>query len=105
MIKSHGAKCHVIKGDRDNCSDECRKYVNDTGKHYANYVYNPYFYEKTKTYIYEIYENLGYISENIFLMNQSVVVYRGQKRGVQSEIFPNSSDLNNGVLNLYIIFH
>ena len=67
MIKAHGAKCHVIKGDRDNCADECRKYVKDTGKYYANHVYNPYFYEGTKTYIYEIYENLGYIPENIFL--------------------------------------
>lgn len=67
MIEAHGATCHVIKGNRDHCADECRKYVKESGKYYANHVYNPYFYEGTKTYIYEIYEELGYMPENIFL--------------------------------------
>lgn len=67
MIRSHGAKVHIIKGNRDRCADECRAYVEKTGKYYANHVYNPYFYEGTKTYIYEVYEELSYIPENIFI--------------------------------------
>jgi threonine synthase len=37
------------------------------GSYYANHVYNPFFYEGTKTYIYEVYEQLGRIPENLFI--------------------------------------
>lgn len=67
MIKAHGAKAHVIEGSRDHCADVCREQVTKKGKYYANHVYNPFFYQGTKTYIYEIYEQLGRIPENIFV--------------------------------------
>ena len=67
MIKAHGAKCHIIEGKRDNCADVCRQRVINDGVYYANHVYNPYFYEGTKTYIYEVYEQLGRIPENIWV--------------------------------------
>jgi threonine synthase len=67
MIKSHGAKVNVVPGGRDHCADVCRKKVDDEGKYYANHVYNPFFYEGTKTYIYEVYEQHGRIPENIFV--------------------------------------
>ncbi len=54
-------------GIRDNCADACRAKVEKEGKYYANHVYNPFFYEGTKTYIYEVYEQLGRIPENIFI--------------------------------------
>jgi len=67
MIKSHNARVHVVPGSRDNCANVCRKKVDEEGKYYANHVYNPIFYEGTKTYIYEVYEQLGRIPENIFV--------------------------------------
>lgn len=67
MIKAHGADVHVILGSRDHCADVCRQRVENDRIYYANHVYNPFFYEGTKTYIYEVYEQLGRIPQNIFV--------------------------------------
>ena len=67
MIKSHNAKVNVVPGTRDNCADVCRAKVDTEGKYYASHVYNPFFYEGTKTYIYEVYEQLNRIPENLFV--------------------------------------
>ena len=67
MIQAHGATAHVVPGSRDHCADVCRAQVELQGCYYANHVYNPFFYEGTKTYIYEVYEQLGRIPENLFI--------------------------------------
>ena len=67
MILSHGAKVQVVEGSRDHCADVCRAKVKEENAYYANHVYNPYFYEGTKTYIYEVFEQLGRIPEYIFV--------------------------------------
>lgn len=67
MIRAHGAAANVVPGSRDHCADVCRAKVDTEGKFYANHVYNPYFYEGTKTYMYEIYEQLHRIPENLFV--------------------------------------
>ena len=43
------------------------KKVVTEGAYYANHVFNPFFYEGTKTYIYETYEQLKRVPENIFI--------------------------------------
>lgn len=67
MIRAHGASVNIVPGSRDHCADVCRAKVDSAGKYYANHVYNPFFYEGTKTYIYEIFEQLGRIPQNIFV--------------------------------------
>ena len=67
MIESHGAKVHVVPSTRDHCADVCRKQVAERGAYYANHVYNPYFYEGMKAYIYEIFEQLGRMPANIVI--------------------------------------
>lgn len=67
MIKSHNAKVNVVPGTRDDCANACRAKVDKEGIYYANHVYSPFFYEGTKTYIYEVYEQLGRIPQNIFV--------------------------------------
>ena len=67
MIQAHGATAHVVPGSRDHCADVCRAQVEQEGKYYANHVYNPFFYQGTKTYLYEVYEQLGRISEHLFV--------------------------------------
>lgn len=67
MIRAHGADVDVVPGSRDHCAEVCRRKVTEEGRYYANHVYNPYFYEGTKTYVYEIYEQLGRIPANIFV--------------------------------------
>lgn len=58
MIRAYGAKCTVVPGNRDHCADICREKVKRDGLYYANHVYNPFFYEGTKTYIYEVMEQI-----------------------------------------------
>lgn len=67
MIEAFGAKAVVVPGTRDHCADVCREKVVTEGAYYANHVFNPFFYEGTKTYIYETYEQLKRIPENIFI--------------------------------------
>lgn len=67
MICAHGAAVNIVPGSRDHCADVCRAKVDSEGRYYANHVYNPFFYEGTKTYIYELYEQLGRIPQNIFV--------------------------------------
>ncbi len=65
MIRAHGATATVVPGNRDHCADVCRAKVRDEGVYYANHVYNPYFYEGMKTYVYETLEQLGRIPRHI----------------------------------------
>ncbi len=67
MIRAHGATCTVVPGSRDHCADVCRAKVETEGLYYANHVYNPFFYEGTKTYIYEAYEQLHRIPANLVI--------------------------------------
>ena len=67
MIEAFGAKAVVVPGTRDHCADVCREKVVTEGAYYANHVFNPFFYEGTKTYIYETYEQLKRVPENIFI--------------------------------------
>ncbi|MBR0382952.1 MAG: threonine synthase [Eubacterium sp.] len=67
MIRAHGAKCTVVPGSRDHCAEVCRDKVEKEGIYYANHVYNPFFYEGTKTYLYEVYEQLGRLPRNMII--------------------------------------
>ena len=67
MIKAFGATATVFDGTRDETADACRKKARDKGIYYANHVYNPMFYQGTKTYVYEIFEQLNRVPDNFFL--------------------------------------
>lgn len=58
MISSHGANVHIIPGTREDTAKAALEAVEKEGIFYASHVYNPYFYEGTKTFVYEIYEQL-----------------------------------------------
>lgn len=87
MIKSHNAKVHIIEGSRDNCANVCREAVMNEGKYYASHVYNPFFYEGTKTYIFEIYEQLGRIPKNIFVPLGNGTLFIGVIKGLEELIY------------------
>lgn len=82
MIRAHGAVCHVVPGDRDHCADVCREAVIREGAYYANHVYNPFFYEGTKTYIYEVFEQLGRIPRHILIPVGNGTLFLGALRGL-----------------------
>lgn len=77
MIKATGAACRVIEGSRDHCADVCRARVHDEGVYYANHVVNPFFYEGMKTYIYEVFEQMGRIPEHIIVPVGNGTLYLG----------------------------
>ena len=83
MIRAHGAKCWIVPGNRDHCADVCRSRVREEQVYYANHVYNPYFYEGTKTYIYEVYEQLHRIPAYIFVPLGNGTLFIGVIRGLE----------------------
>ena len=83
MIRAHGAEAVVVPGSRDHCADVCRARVREEGVFYANHVYNPYFYEGTKTYVYELYEQLGRVPENIFIPTGNGTLFLGAVKGLE----------------------
>lgn len=83
MIEAAGAKAHVVPGSRDHCADVCRARVRDEGVYYANHVVNPYFYEGTKTYIYEAFEQLGRLPEHIIVPLGNGTLYLGVMKALE----------------------
>jgi threonine synthase len=67
MIKSHGAHVNIFEGTRDQTAQACRDKARSEEKFYASHVFNPFFYQGTKTYIYEVFEQLGRIPDNLFI--------------------------------------
>ena len=83
MIEAHGAKAHVIPGTRDHCADVCRAAVKEGGAYYANHVYNPYFYEGTKTYLYETFEQLGRLPAYIVVPVGNGTLFIGVMKAIE----------------------
>ena len=83
MTESFGAKCTVVPGNRDHCADVCREKVDREGVYYANHVVNPFFYEGTKTYIYETLEQLGRIPAHILIPVGNGTLFLGAMRALE----------------------
>ncbi|WP_044469591.1 threonine synthase [Mannheimia massilioguelmaensis] len=83
MIQAHGAKVNIVPGSRDHCADICRAKVEQEGVYYANHVYNPFFYEGTKTYIYETFEQLGRIPQHIVVPVGNGTLFLGVIKGLE----------------------
>ena len=86
MIRAHGATCTVVPGTRDHCADVCREKAEREGLYYANHVYNPFFYEGTKTYLYEVYEQLGRLPRNLVIPVGNGTLFLGVMRALDELI-------------------
>ena len=58
QIAAHGANVHVVPGTREDTAKAALSAVENGEGFYASHVYNPFFYQGTKTYAYEIFEQL-----------------------------------------------
>ena len=56
QITAHGATVHRIAGSREDTADAAVSFVESSDAFYASHIYNPLFWEGTKTYLYELYE-------------------------------------------------
>jgi threonine synthase len=59
QIAAHGARVEVVPGDREAAAAAARAAADEPGTFYASHVFNPYFLHGTKTYVHEIWEDLG----------------------------------------------
>ncbi|CAM5391808.1 threonine synthase [Streptomyces tanashiensis] len=59
QIRAHGARIVEVPGDREATARAAREAADEPGVFYASHVYNPYFLHGTKTYVYELWEELG----------------------------------------------
>ncbi|MEW9501364.1 threonine synthase [Jeotgalibacillus marinus] len=59
QIKAHGATLHEIPGSREDTAAAAIEEVEKRQVFYASHVYNPFFYQGTKTYAFEVWEQLN----------------------------------------------
>ena len=59
QVRAHGAEVMIIDGDREATAAAAQQAADQDGTFYASHVYNPYFLHGTKTYGYELWEDLG----------------------------------------------
>ncbi|MFD8799469.1 pyridoxal-phosphate dependent enzyme [Streptomyces atroolivaceus] len=59
QIRAHGARLETVPGGREAAAAAARAAAGAPGTFYASHVFNPYFLHGTKTYVYEIWEELG----------------------------------------------
>jgi threonine synthase len=59
QIEAHGARLERVPGDREATALAARAAAGEPGTFYASHVHNPYFLHGTKTYVYELWEDLG----------------------------------------------
>ncbi len=58
QIRAYGAKVTLVPGTREDTAAEALSQAR-SGRYYASHVYNPLFYQGTKTYVYELWEQTG----------------------------------------------
>jgi len=58
QIEAHGAVIHKIPGSREDTAKAAIDMVESSNMFYASHIYNPLFWEGTKTYFYEVFEQL-----------------------------------------------
>lgn len=57
QISAYGAALHLIPGSREDTADAALRAAE--GRFYASHVWNPYFFHGTKTFAYEVWEQLN----------------------------------------------
>jgi threonine synthase len=68
QIAAHGATVHAIAGSREDTANAAIAAVEREEVFYASHVYNPFFFQGTKTYAYEIWEQLdGQVPDVVIL--------------------------------------
>ncbi|WP_256123423.1 threonine synthase [Streptomyces sp. EN16] len=59
QVRAHGAHLVTVPGGREATALAARAAADGPGVFYASHVFNPYFLHGTKTYVYELWEDLG----------------------------------------------
>lgn len=68
QIVAHGAAVHAIPGTREDTAAAAIAAVEREQVFYASHVYQPFFFQGTKTYAYEIWEQLGCRAPDVLVL-------------------------------------
>jgi threonine synthase len=68
QIEAHGATIHKIPGTREDTARAAINMVETTNTFYASHIYNPLFWEGTKTYFYEVFEQFNGLMPDAFII-------------------------------------
>ncbi|MGQ9619024.1 MAG: threonine synthase [Candidatus Aminicenantia bacterium] len=66
QLKIYGAKVMKVKGGRNDVANLALKSAESS--FYASHVFNPFFFQGTKTFSYEIWEQLGHYSPDFIIL-------------------------------------
>lgn len=71
QIEASGARCVRVPGSREDTAnaalEAAERGAAERSAFYASHVYNPLFYEGTKTYVFEIFEALGRLPDTLYV--------------------------------------
>lgn len=82
QIRAHGAELRLVDGTREDVAAAARAEVGQTGAWYASHVWDPTFYEGTKTLAFEVIEQLGRLPDTVVLPAGNGTLVLGWSRGV-----------------------
>jgi threonine synthase len=68
QIKAHGANVTLVPGTREDTANAAKAAANQRGVFYASHVYNPLFYQGTKTYAFELWEQLDFSAPDVLIL-------------------------------------
>lgn len=81
QIKAYGADVVAVPGLRDNSSEAVREAAAHT--YYASHVYNPLFFEGTKSLAHDLYEQVGGVPDYIFVPTGNGTMLLGLYHGFE----------------------
>ena len=82
-ISETGAVVHAVKGSREDVAAAAVAAVESSGAFYASHVWNPWFVEGTKRYVYELAELLGGVPETLVLPAGNGTLVLGAARALR----------------------
>ncbi|MGZ4344228.1 MAG: pyridoxal-phosphate dependent enzyme [Solirubrobacteraceae bacterium] len=81
QIRAYGAQVVLVQGDRTATTEAAIDAVNATGAMYASHIYDPYFLQGTKTYAFELWEQLATVPDALILPVGNGTLLLGAARG------------------------
>ncbi|MFD3678698.1 pyridoxal-phosphate dependent enzyme [Streptomyces sp. NPDC058613] len=93
QMRAHGAAVRLVPGGREAAAAAAREAADGPGVFYASHVFNPYFLHGTKTYVYEVWEELGGrlpevlvvpVGNGTLLLGAALAVAELSRRGVRA---------------------
>ena len=81
QIRAYGAALELVPGDRTATTRAAIDAVSATGAMYASHIYDPYFLQGTKTYAFELWEQLDTGPEALILPVGNGTLLLGAARG------------------------